>query len=109
MLDTYRLEALLLVAVIPIAAFALLAGGVAWARDAISRAPVVGWIGMLLALAAIGNLVVPRRFGEVVNRPVLAAFVGDGHAERAGMMGIALVLLVVVATAIAVRAGEVRR
>lgn len=101
--------AILLVIAIPLAAMGLLSVSVAWARDAVGRAPLPGLIGVFCTLVAVGNLFVERTCDGMVNRPVITVALGDGDCYRTGVIGLGLVLLLGVATSAAVRVGDLRR
>jgi hypothetical protein len=45
----------------------------------------------------------------VVNRPIISAFLGPDDCQRSGLVSVELVVLLAVATALVVRAGEIRR
>lgn len=108
-MSSYYLGAVLLVLAIPIAAMSALVGLAAWTRDALTRAPVVGALGALCTFAAIVHLLVARRCGDGINRPLVAAAVGLDECRRVGVASVALVVLLLAATAAATRLGDVRR
>lgn len=105
----YYLTAVAIVFAIPVAALALVAGTVLWARDAVAREPRAGLVGILCTLVAAGNLFVERSCAGNVNRPVITAFVGADACQRSSLVAVELVVLLAVATALVVRAGEIRR
>lgn len=102
-MGSYYLPALLLVFAIPAAAVALGAGALVWARDALSRSPVIGLVGIALTAAAAGNLVIPRRLADEMNRPIVALFLSHGDPQRTGLASVDALLLCVLATSLAVR------
>ena len=108
-MSSYYLVSLVLVLAMPIAALASLAGLVHWARDSIARAPVIGALGVVCAASALGNLLVARACGDSINRPLIGAALGDETCRRIGAASIELLLLIVVATAVVTRLGELRR
>ncbi|HEX4903875.1 MAG TPA: hypothetical protein VFU93_00395 [Acidimicrobiales bacterium] len=108
-MSSYYLVAVLLVLAIPIAAMGALVGLAAWTRDALTRAPVVGALGALCTFAAITHLVLPRACGDGTNRPIVAAAVGLDECRRIGVASVALVVLLLAATATVTRLGDVRR
>lgn len=108
-MSSYDLVAFALVLAIPVTAIAALVGLAAWTRDAITRAPLVGALGALCTFAAIAHLVVPRDCGDGVNRPIVAAAVGVDECQRVGVASVALVVLLLAATAAVTRLGDVRR
>jgi len=87
----------------PLVALGLLAGLVAWARDAVSHRTPIGTAGVLIAAAAIGNLFIERRLGAATTRPVLALFLERDDAFRSALLALAVAVLLVVATSVAVR------
>jgi hypothetical protein len=107
--DAYELQAWALTAAIPVAGVMLAVGALRWARDALTRSPVAGLIGVALTAAAAGNLLVPRRVGEVLNRPIIALVLESDGAQRSGAIALDLLLLGVVVTALAARFGEGRQ
>lgn len=106
---SYDLIALLIVLAIPFAALYLFLATMAWARDAIRRAPIGGPIGVFATMAASGNLIVARACGGDTNRPVITLVTGHGSCLRLGLISLEVVLLVAVWTSTAVRLGDVRR
>lgn len=101
--------AVAIVVAIPIAALALAAGLARWARDVVSRSPVVGALGVLFTVSALAHLFVARACGAGVNRPILALAAADEACYRVGLVSLQLVVLLVVATAAAARLADVRR
>ena len=103
------LLALILILVIPVAALLLLVGVGVWARDAVRRSPVVGGLGVLFTGVALANLFVERTCDDGTNRPVVSMLVSDHSCHRLGVISLEIVVLLIVATAVAVRLGDVRR
>lgn len=108
-MSSYYLTALLIVLAIPVVVLALAVGLAGWARDSMARAPVTGALGVVLAASALVNLLVARSCGDGVNRPIVAAALGDDACRRVGLVSLQLLLLAVVATAVVVRLGDLRR
>ena len=108
-MSSYDLAALGLVLAIPLVGLAALAGLVAWTRDVLARAPIVGGLGAVSTFAAIAHLIVPRACGDGVNRPIVAAAVGLDECRRIGVASVGLVVLLLAATAAVTRLGDVRR
>jgi len=106
---TYELLAIGLVLLIPVAALALVAGAIAWARDSIDRAPLIGGAGVLCTALALANTLVERACGGEVNRAVITAFTGPDGCRSSALAALQLVVLLAVGTAVAVRAPELRR
>lgn len=102
-MDRYELVATGVIVAIPLLLAVLLVGGVVWAQDAAERHPRFGPIGILVTAAAIGNLFVRQELGAATTRPVVALFVERGDAFRGALGSVAVVLLLVVATSVAVR------
>lgn len=107
--DRYEVTATLLVIAIPVGALAFGVVAVAWARDAISRAPLPGLIGVFCTLVAAGNLFVQRTCGGMVNRPVITVALGTGDCHRSSLVAVELVVLLSVATSVVTRLGDVKR
>ena len=108
-MGSYYLTALALVLAIPVAAMGALVGLAAWTRDAITRAPVLGVLGAACTFAAVANLFLARACGDGINRPIVAAAVGVDECRQVGVASVAVVILLLVATAAATRLGDVRR
>ena len=108
-MGSYYLTALAIVIAMPLAAIAVAAGLARWAHDALVRAPVLGALGVLFTGFAIVNLFVARACGDGVNRPIVAIALADDACREVGLVSLQLVILLVVATAAAVRLGDVRR
>jgi hypothetical protein len=106
---SYYLTAMAIVLAIPIVALAMVAGLARWARDVLSRSPLVGALGVLFTASSLVNLFMARACGAGVNRPIVALAVGDGACHRTGLVSLQLVVLLVVTTATVVRLGDVRR
>jgi hypothetical protein len=102
------LLATLIVIAIPVAALLLVAGALAWGYDAVVRNPYIGGLGIAAVAVATGNLFVVRTCRDGANRPITSMFVGDHACHRNGLLALQLVLLLVVATSVLVRLGEVR-
>ena len=107
-MGSYDLAALLIVLAMPVVAIGVVALAYFWALDALQRSLPAGATGVLCTLVAAGNLFVERRCGGTVNRAILTAFVGPDDCRRSALVAIELVVLLAVATALVVRAGEVR-
>jgi len=97
----YELLATLVVVVSPVAVVVVLGGAVALVRDAIERVPAIGFTGLALTLVAAGNLLVERRCGLSVNRPIVTVVVGPDPCRSGALAAVALVLLLTVLTAVA--------
>jgi hypothetical protein len=108
-MGSYELIALVLVLAIPAVGMAIVAGGIAWARDTIARAPVPGSIGVACTIIAAANLFVARTCGGSTNRPIVAMALPDDPCQRSALIAVELVLLLVVATATVVRLPDLRR
>lgn len=107
--DRYEVMATLLVITIPVAALAFGTVALAWARDAISRSPLPGLIGVCCTLVAAGNLLVERPCGGMVNRPVITVALGTGDCHKSSLVAVELVVLLAVATSVVTRLGDVKR
>ena len=105
----YELVALLIVIAIPFAALGLIVATAAWGRDAVVRSRHAGITGIVCTAVAAGNLFIARPCGDGVNRPLLAIVTGSDECYRAALMSFELVMLLVVATSVAVRLGDLRR
>src|SRR3954470_9224519 len=103
------LLALLIVLLIPVAAAALVAGLVLWARDSVRRSRVIGGFGVVCVAVALVNLYVARACSDGVNRPIVGMWVSDHGCQRVGVMSFEAVLLAIVATSVVVRLADVRR
>ena len=88
---------------IPIVVGAVLVGLVMWARDAVARDASTARVGLFVTAVAITHLFVPRDLSGEVNRPLNALLFSEGHAQRAGLAGVQVVVLCVLATSLAVR------
>ena len=108
-MSSYYLTAVVLVLAIPVVALAALVGLVRWARDSIARAPAIGVLGVLCTASALVNLFLARACGDGVNRPIIAAAIGDPACQRVGVASIQVVLLLVVATAAVTRLADAGR
>ena len=106
---TYGLVALLIVLAVPFAALGLILVAGAWGRDAVARSRHSGLTGVLCTAVAAANLFIARPCGDGINRPVITIFTSSGDCFRSALMSFELVLLLAVATSVAVRLGEVRR
>ena len=95
--------ATVVVVAMPVLGLGMVIGLVAWARDALVRRTPVGTAGVLLTAAAIGNLFVERRLGGAVTRPVLALFLERDGAFRSALLALAVTVLLLSATSVAVR------
>jgi len=102
------LLATIIIIAIPVAALLLVAGVVAWAYDAFVRNPVVAVLGYAAMAAATANLFLERTCSDGANRPITSMFIGDHACHRTGLLSLEIVLLVVVATSVLVRFGEIR-
>lgn len=107
--DRYEVMATLLVIAIPVGALAFGVVAVAWARDAISRAPLPGLIGVFCTGVAAGNLFVERTCGGIANRPVITVALGTGDCHKSSLVAVELVVLLAVATTVVTRLGDVKR
>jgi hypothetical protein len=105
--NTYELGALAIVIAVPFAIVLIITAAVGWATDAVRRSAVVGGLGVLATLVAIGYLFVEQTCELTRNRPIIMAVVGPGDCRRTGFVAIELVLLLAVATALAVRLPDV--
>ena len=101
--------ALAIVLAIPLVAITVAAGLASWARDVVSRSPLLGALGVLFTASALAHLFVARACGTGVNRPILAIAAADEACHRVGLVSLQLVVLLVVTTATVVRLGGVRR
>ena len=108
-MGSYYLTALALVLAIPIVAMAALVGLVRWSRDALARAPVLGALGIVSTYIALANLFVARACGDGINRPIIAAAVGTDECRRLGVSSVGVALVLLVATPVVTRLGDVRR
>lgn len=102
-MDTYDLVATAAVVAMPVSVVALVIGAMWWARDALDRQPRVGVVGILATAAATGNLLLERPLGGRTTRPLLALFLEQGGAFRSALLALAIVVLLVSATSVAVR------
>lgn len=105
-MGSYYLGALALVLAIPIVALVVVGGTVVWARDVVTRAPVVGSIGAIATMLALANVFAARACGAGVNRPIIAITLADEACRRTGFLAFAVVLLLGSATASVVRLPE---
>jgi len=101
--DRYELVATGVIVLIPLTVALLLVVAVLWAQDATARHPRWGTIGVLVTAAALGNLFVRQDLGPASTRPVVALFVEEGEAFRGALASLAAVLVLGVATSVAVR------
>jgi hypothetical protein len=99
--------AVLLLAGIGVGAVALVVGSTTWARWVLRTGGVGGALGLLLVVAAAGNLFVSRTCAEAetavgtiteVNRPAFSVVVDDGSCFRSGLAQVQLLVLAVVVT-----------
>jgi hypothetical protein len=102
------LLATLIIIAIPVAALLVVAGALAWGYDAVARNPVIGILGIAAATAATGNLFIERTCDDGTNRPIVAMFISDHGCHRVALLALEVVLLLVVATSVLVRLGEVK-
>ena len=105
----YGLVALLIVLAIPFAAVGLVVVAIGWASDALARSRHTGLTGIACTAVAAANLFVARPCGDGTNRPVIAIITGSGDCYRAALMSFELMVLLGVATSVAVRLGDLRR
>jgi hypothetical protein len=105
---SYDLAALLIVFAIPVVLLGVAALAFFWAHDSLQRSLPVGAIGVLGTLVAAGNLFVERSCAGSVNRPIITAVLGPDECRRSALVALEVVVLLAVATALVVRAGEVR-
>lgn len=108
-MNGYELEALVIVLALPFALVLLVTLTVAWVVDSVRRSAIVGGVGVLSTLVAVGYLFKETTCDVVVNRPAFMAILGPGDCRRTGLVAIELVLLLALATALAVRAPDLRR
>jgi hypothetical protein len=99
----YEIVATILVIAMPLALLAIALGVRAWARDALDHDPKVAVVGIIAACAAGGNLLVSRDLGPATTRPALALFLERGATFRSALLAMAVALLLVAATSVAVR------
>lgn len=102
-MGTYDLATGVIVAAIPSAAIMLVLGAVLLARDAIARSPGIAITGFAATLAAFGMLFVERSCSTTVNRPIFTAVVGPASCRAEALASIEVVLLLGLATTLAVR------
>lgn len=108
-MDVYELGALAIVLAAPFLLVLVVLLAVAWARDALGRAPAIGGIGVLCTLVATGYLFVERTCAATRSRPILMAILGPDECRQSSLVAIEIVLLLAVVTALAVRLGDLRR
>jgi hypothetical protein len=101
--NTYELGALAILLAIPFLVVLVLAGGVAWASDSVRRSATIGGLGVLATLVAVGYLFVEQTCELTTNRPIIMAILGPDGCRLTGLVAVELVLLLAVATSVAVR------
>lgn len=102
-MDRYELIATGLIVLMPLAVAALVALLVLWVQDAFAQHPRKATVGVLVTAMALGNLFVRQDLGSATTRPVMALFVEHGAAFRGALGAVAVVLVLVMATSVAVR------
>ena len=102
-MDRYELIATALIVLMPLAVAAVLLTLVVWVQDAFAREPRKATVGVLVTAVALGNLFIRQDLGSATTRPVMALFVEHGTAFRGALGSVAVVLVLVVATSVAVR------
>ena len=106
---SYDVLAVLIVLTIPFAMVGLIVIAAAWADDALARERTTGLVGIACTGIAAVNLLIPRSCGDEVNRPIVAIVTGSGDCFRMGLLSVEVVLLLAVATSVAVRFPALRR
>jgi hypothetical protein len=101
--NTYELGALAIVLAVPFLVLLLVVGVYAWATDSVRRSATIGGLGVLATLVAVGYLFVEQTCDLTRNRPIIMAVLGPADCRRVGLVAVELVLLLAVATAVAVR------
>lgn len=102
-MDRYELVATGLIVLIPLTVAIVIVALVLWARDAYARHPRKATVGTLVTGTALANLFVRQDLGSATTRPVMALFVEHGSAFRGALGSVAVVLVLVMATSVAVR------
>ena len=102
-MDRYELVATGLIVLIPLTVAVLVVLAVLWVQDAFGRDQRKATVGVLVTAVALGNLFVRQDLGRTTTRPVIALFVEHGDAFRGALGSLAVVLVLVMATSVAVR------
>ena len=102
-MDRYEIVATGAIVMIPLLIATLLVLGLLWGYDAARLHPRKATVGILVTVVALGNLFVRQDLGPTTTRPVIALFLEKGAAFEGALGGVAVVLLLVVATSVAVR------